>query len=582
MADTVAVLGGGVAGLSAAHELVERGFDVTVYEGRDRPGGKARSLPVPRSGTGGRDDLPAEHGFRFFPGFYRHLPDTLQRIPCAGNPRGVLDNLVPATRILLAQSGGRNELLTAAHLPESLDDFAVVTRFLFAWATELGIPAAEQIFFVERLLQLVTSCDERRLEQWEQRSWWTFVDADQRTVAFRKFLADGLTRTLVAARAREISARTGGYILLQLLFDVTRLGGRADRLLDGPTSEVWISPWVEDLTARGVDLQLKTRVDGIDVAGGRVTGATVSASGARRTVTADHYVAALPVEQFRLLLSPALRAAEPRLAGLDRLVTRWMNGIMFYLRNDVPLVHGHAIYIDSEWALTSVSQRQFWPDVDFTALGDGQIGGILSVDVSDWQQPGPRFAKVAAKCTAEEIKEEVWEQLKLHLDDDTSPELDDANLAGWFLDPAIQFPNPTAATNLEPLLINTAGSWADRPDAVTRLPNLFLASDYVRTHTDLATMEGANEAARRAVNGILDATGSPAARCDVWRLREPELFAPARALDRIRWKLFRRPAKPPVRVTHEGALEPTGLLGRALLRKRLRESLESIARRVDA
>jgi len=32
------------------------------------------------------------------------------------------------------------------------------------------------------------------------------------------------------------------------------------------------------------------------------------------------------------------------------------------------------------------------------------------------------------------------------------------------------------------------GSWADRPEAVTRVPNLFLASDFVRTHTDLATM----------------------------------------------------------------------------------------------
>jgi hypothetical protein len=59
------------------------------------------------------------------------------------------------------------------------------------------------------------------------------------------------------------------------------------------------------------------------------------------------------------------------------------------------------------------------------------------------------------------------------------------------------FPNPTQAANLEPLLVNTAGSWANRPDAVTRIPNLFLASDYVRTHTDLATMEAANEAAPR-------------------------------------------------------------------------------------
>src|SRR5215211_4963254 len=77
---TVAVLGGGVAGLTAAHELAERGFEVTVYEARALLGGKARSLPVPGSGEGGRRDLPAEHGFRFFPGFYRHVPDTMRRI----------------------------------------------------------------------------------------------------------------------------------------------------------------------------------------------------------------------------------------------------------------------------------------------------------------------------------------------------------------------------------------------------------------------------------------------------------------------------------------------------------------------
>jgi hypothetical protein len=79
-------------------------------------------------------------------------------------------------------------------------------------------------------------------------------------------------------------------------------------------------------------------------------------------------------------------------------------------------------------------------------------------------------------------------------------------------------------------------------------------------------MEGANEAARRAVNGILDAAGSAAPRCEIWPLREPAAFAPARALDRVRWRLFHRPAKPPVRVTADGGLEPTGPLAAGLLR----------------
>ena len=56
----VAVLGGGVSGLSAAHELAERGYEVTVYEYYDALGGKARSMDVPGTGTGGRKPLPGE------------------------------------------------------------------------------------------------------------------------------------------------------------------------------------------------------------------------------------------------------------------------------------------------------------------------------------------------------------------------------------------------------------------------------------------------------------------------------------------------------------------------------------------
>src|SRR5262249_56011497 len=73
--------------------------------------------------------LRAEPGFRFFPGFYRHLPDTMARIPAgAGTAR---DRLVGAERILLAQAGGRNELVAPAHLPETLGDIEAAARFAF-------------------------------------------------------------------------------------------------------------------------------------------------------------------------------------------------------------------------------------------------------------------------------------------------------------------------------------------------------------------------------------------------------------------------------------------------------------------
>ena len=277
------------------------------------------------------------------------------------------------------------------------------------------------------------------------------------------------------------------------------------------------------------------------------------------TDTADHYVAAVPVEVLRETIAmDALKAASPALAGLDQLQVRWMNGIMFYLTRDVPLINGHSIYIDSAWALTSISQRQFWPRFNPHDMGDGNVGGILSVDISDWDTEGEYSAqgKIARECTREEVAAEVWDQLKAALNNGTTV-LDDAWRADWFLDPSIVYPNPTQATNLEPLLVNTAGSWAHRPTAsLPEIENLFLASDYVQTYTDLATMEGANEAARRAVNAILEASGSDEAPCRLWPLRDPGglPFAAARAMDRVIYRLPGGHGPPPTIAVRDGVL----------------------------
>jgi 15-cis-phytoene desaturase len=243
------------------------------------------------------------------------------------------------------------------------------------------------------------------------------------------------------------------------------------------------------------------------------------------------------VEIMGPLVSNEMKRAAPSIAHLDQLRTAWMNGIQFFLERDVPVVHGHTIYIDSPWALTSISQRQFWRPNALGQYGDGRVGGILSIDISDWNSPGILYGKPAMQCSAEEIKNEVWAQVKEHLNVESAQQLEDSNLLHWFLDPDIEFPNPTHVTNLEPLLINTAGSLMYRPEAYTEIPNLFLASDYVRTYTDLASMEAANEAARRATNAILEREGSTAPRAALWRLEEPSFFEPMRVYDRLRFQL---------------------------------------------
>ncbi len=527
----VAVLGGGVGGLSAAHELIERGFEVCVYERNQVFGGKARSLAVPNTGTGGRKDLPGEHGFRFFPAFYRHLPDTMMRIPYPGDV-SVFNNLVHATRIQVARAG-KPPLILTARVPQNIEDWALGFKEAFSG---IGVPDDEVLFFIDRLFVLLTSCPERRIAEYEKIPWWTFIGAGQRSLAYQTLLGKGLTRSLVAVRAQEGSTRTVGYTLLQLLFGLLTYGG-FDRLLDGPTNDVWLSPWVAYLRQRGVQFVSGTLIKSFQASDSGIRSVTAEVAGQSTEVIADYYISALPVEVMTGLVDAPLKALAPSLSNLNNIRTAWMNGIQFYLKQDVPLQYGHTLYADSPWALTSISQRQFWNQVSLSEFGDGNVGGILSVDISDWETPGIIYGKAAMQCSANEVEREAWQQIKVHLNVSGTEILRDDNLLSWFLDPDVQFPNPTAVTNLEPLMINTSNSLQDRPQAQTEVPNLFLASDYVQTYTDVACMEAVNEAARRAVNALLDASKSTATRAAVWPLTEPDVFQPLIEYDRLRFRL---------------------------------------------
>jgi len=532
---TVVVLGGGVGGLSAAHELAERGFQVRVFERKSRFGGKARSLEVPNTGSGGRRDLPGEHGFRFFPNFYKHVTDTMKRIPYPGNPQGVFDNIVPGTRAQIARNG-KMSIVAVARCPQTLDDWVDTLKAVVDSAS-LGIPDNEVLFYVDRLLTLLTTCEARRVAEYEKIPWWDFIDAEHKSSAYQQFLARGMTRSMVAIRAEEGSTRTVGYIGLQLTLGLLKIGDPVDRLLNGPTNEVWIDPWIKYLGSLGVEVHNQAKLVSFQMDACGISSVTVEMNGSLQTVTGDYYVAALPAEAMAPLATADMKRAAPSIANIDKLRTSWMNGLQFYLEHDVPVVNGHTIYIDSPWALTSVSQRQFWRSDQLMKYGDGRVNGILSVDISDWNSQGILYGKPAVQCTAEEIKEEVWAQIKAHLNVDGRQQLEDGNLLAWFLDPDIEFPNPSQVTNLEPLLINTAGSLAYRPEAHTEIPNLFLASDYVHTYSDLACMEGANEAARRATNAILDRAGSSAHRATLWPLEEPDFFKPMRDYDWLRFRL---------------------------------------------
>lgn len=550
---SVVVLGGGVGGLTAAHELAERGFHVTVVEPKAL-GGKARSIPVPGTGVGGRSDLPGEHGFRFFPGFYKNVPDTMRRIPVAGNAAGVFTNLVDASQELLLFNGNQR-FYSPPTESTLLQDYQGPIQAMQTLVTAMGIgeqvPPNETEYFMRKLEVFFTSCDERRTGEWERVAWWDYVNAANFSPEYQRVFGNGLTKDLVAAKGTLASTRTIGLMAEAFIYDlmgqyvptVSSQSGyaAADRLLNAPTNEAWIDPWVAHLRSLGVQFVMGWQAAALDVRGGRIAGVTLQnvASGATTQAAAGWFVCAMPVEKMVPLLSPQVLRADPSLGQLRNLRTDWMNGIQFFLKRPPALaVKGHVAFLDTPWSLTAIDQGLFWNRNIAAQYGDGSVTDIYSVDISDFFTPGIVYGKQAADCTPQQIATEVWAQMKKQLNTNTQTVLSDDMIDRWQLDPAITYPSGPggSAANSEPLLINTTGSLTDRPPASTAIPNLVLASDYVRTNVDLATMEGANEAGRQATNALLARSGSSAAPASIGTLWQPAELQPLFDLDRARYQ----------------------------------------------
>jgi uncharacterized protein with NAD-binding domain and iron-sulfur cluster len=531
---TVAVFGGGVGGLTAAHELAERGFDVTVYE-RRAFGGKARSLSVPGSARGGRRPLPGEHGARFIFGGYQNLPDTMRRIPFGTNPNGVADNIVKAPLFDVARDGGRaNVSLPAGDLdPRPYTPAQGLETLMGAFDT---LPPGETAQFGHRLAVFLSSGMARREGQWEYQSWFDFLQAERFSESYRRLWGDAITKFASASHADTESARCAGEAIESLLYlEIT--GRTHSRILDLPTNEAWIDPWLALLRSLRVRLVNHHELVRFDVHKGRIVGAQVRSATGLKRVHADWYVCALPVEHARRVWNEVMLAAEPKLAQAASLTTRWMNGIQFYLREPRPITKGIVLYLDSPWGIGSVSQTQFWTDRNFARdYGDGKAQEDLSAFITDATAPGIVFGKTAQECTAQQFAREVWEQMKRHLNDTGEIVLSDDLLHSWHLDPGL-VREGDRWHNEDQLWISTPGSLNDLPDAATGIPNFFLASSFVRVdYIDVDCMESANEAGRRAANAILEQAGSRETPAQVFKRQLPAEWGALRALDDQRYR----------------------------------------------
>lgn len=194
--------------------------------------------------------IPGEHGFRFFPGFYRHIFDTMRRTPVI-NDKGIaqgtaFDQLIQTPHPQLSLKGALYDFDS-----RNITTMAQARRAMDLMTHKLGFKSTDLLGLSVKTFRFLTSGRNRRENQTENITMIDYIGGDNPnrlyTPACLDFI-DRQPRALAAMSASESDARSQYSILLQL--GLKSLPDPAT--LNGPTSLSWLDPWKAYLKKQGV------------------------------------------------------------------------------------------------------------------------------------------------------------------------------------------------------------------------------------------------------------------------------------------------------------------------------------------
>ena len=483
----VTIVGAGIAGMSAALRLLERGFQVRLLEQDNFMGGMLRACHFPNDPGGDRH----EHSYHMLMNWYLNLWDIIDELDLRANwtPSYAFyflhkDQGQPAKMLNVGSPVDllRNVTSGAAPLPD-------LFLFMYSMIDLLSVPIHKDRFLdkysVNGFMASRPYSTDRAAEL-QQQVWetvWAIPSYNASAKSYKTFLKYG-----------NFAPTPQIWVFNKNKYDA--LIGPLERKLKSFGKQFEFIPlaYVQglDLDERGYVKSLRwTPVDESPSinprgwhkpavppevnAGGKSTVKTLAIEG-------DLIMAVTPGAMTRLIDAPLFERA-PHLGDLRKVQSVPMASVELHFKSGIKLQNippNVCVLSDAKYQMTFLdySQTQNLPGPTFLYVTCSDCEALMSVPPEKRIGAGK---KVAGKLVLDLVHPSTAIEFLLQQLQETVPfKVEDVDLE-----------RTRIQTNRgEDLFANDTGSEDFRPDTVTNIPNLFLAGTYVRNYADVATIEG--------------------------------------------------------------------------------------------
>ena len=460
----VVIFGAGISGLTVAHELIEKGFKVEVYEKDVIAGGMARTYR-------NKDNVPTEHSWRGYAPFYYNTFEIMKRIPISENFSDLKEftieeikkhnkeddlwviykgNIYDISYYVKDHPGGKSNILSAAgkdlekYWKEKGYEFHINNSHVISHLTRNKVGKLKETFKNKSVYDNLNhnGLDFKFLYNDEKGRGdpnLNFRDYVFLFFLFGKVIFSNLRRQdyfkirLDPLLKKNLSVEGYHYIADFLAgpgfgFDknTMSLGHYAIfvefnlytnlqkwKVMSKPTSEGWIDPWVKYLKDKGVKFHFKNELVNINFNEKNIISCEVKNNKGLQEINFDNYVMAINPFNLEEILKKNKNKINPLIRKISKMNTV-NNQISFRLgfdkKIDFKTKYGGFVLIDSPYNITFYAQEDHW-EKNIKLGMNGKIKTLISGTIIQPYNIGSYYKKSALSLKLSELKEEIIHQM---------------------------------------------------------------------------------------------------------------------------------------------------------------------------